>query len=85
MHDARQLAEKLRARLANAKIRKEEGLRSERQRSDERSRLVQQNSALRIKSSQLEAEISLAKEGLAALRRGLSATVGPRRTQSLFI
>jgi uncharacterized phage infection (PIP) family protein YhgE len=85
MHDARQLAEGLRARLLNAKLRREEGLRGERQRSEERSRLIQENSALRIKASQLDAEIALAKEGLAALRRGLSATFGPRRTQSLFI
>jgi hypothetical protein len=85
MRDARQLAERLRARLANAKLRKDEGLRGERQRSDDRTRLVQENSDLRIKATQLEGDIALAKEVLAGLRRELTATVGPRRTQSLFI
>jgi hypothetical protein len=85
LRDARQLAERLRARLANAKIRKEESLRVERQRSDERTRSFREHSDLLIRASELEGEVGLAKEGLAGLRRELTAAVGARRAQSLFI
>jgi hypothetical protein len=85
MRNAQRIAQKLRTRLANASIRREGQLRGERERSGDTTRVLQENSALVIRTAQLEVEITLAKETLTAVRRELSATIGPRRTQSLFI
>jgi hypothetical protein len=85
MRNAHRIAEKLRARLENAKLRREGQLRGERQRAGDSNRLFRENSALRVRAGQLEADLTVAKEALAGVRRELTAVIGPGRTRSLFI
>jgi predicted nucleic acid-binding Zn-ribbon protein len=71
--------------LEHSKLRKDQKLRSERERADERGKLIQENSAVKLRISKLEAEIRTAKGKLAAVRKEVSVAIGPLRTASLFI
>jgi hypothetical protein len=85
MRNAARVAARLRTQLELSKLRKDQKLKSELERADERGKLIQENSAVKLRIWRLEAEIRMTKVHLAAVRKEASVVIGPRRTASLFV
>jgi hypothetical protein len=85
MREAARVAERLKGSLITVKARKSKELEAEQQRSTDQQRLLRENGELRVRICELENALEVEKDKFAVLRRELSATLGPRRTASLFI
>jgi chromosome segregation ATPase len=85
MADAARVAARLRAALENAKLRKGQQLANERERAAERGKLLQENSALKIRISKLENDVRIARGNVTALKKHVTVAIGPRRAASLLI
>jgi chromosome segregation ATPase len=85
MRNAARVAARLQTQLEQSKLRKDQKLRSELERAGERGKLIQENSAVKLRIWRLEAEIRMAKVHLAAVRKEARVVIGPRRTASLFV
>ena len=85
MRDATRVAEKLKTALINVNLRKSQQLRVEKDASSEQQALLRENYALQQQLYQMQKQLSNYKEEYSMLRKELSATIGPRRTASLFI
>lgn len=85
MRDATRVAEKLKTALINVNLRKSQQLKVEKDASSEQQALLRENFALQQQLFQMQKQLSSYKEEYSLLRKELSATIGPRRTASLFI
>ena len=84
LRQANRVAEKLKAALVNANLRKSQQLELERKRSQEQQDLLRESYSIQQNIGKLTKELEKAKKESAFLRRELSAKIGPRRTASLF-
>jgi hypothetical protein len=85
MADTARVAARLRAALENAKLRKGQQLENERERAAERGKLLQENSALKIRLSKLENDVKITRGNVTTLKKQVTITIGPRRAASLLI
>jgi hypothetical protein len=85
MAKAVRIAARLQAMLENAKWRKGQQLANERERAAERGKLLQENSALKIRLSRVENNIRIASGDVAALTKQVTLAIGSRRAASLLI
>lgn len=84
MRDATRVAEKLKTALINVNLRKSQQLKVEKDATSEQQALLRENYALQQQLYQMQKQLSSYKEEFSLLRKELSATIGPRRTASLF-
>lgn len=78
------VAEKLKAALMNANMRKTQQLELEKQRSEEQQNLLRESFAIQQNIAKLKAELEKAKKDSTFLRRELTSKIGARRAASLF-
>ncbi|EAX91692.1 hypothetical protein TVAG_092780 [Trichomonas vaginalis G3] len=78
------VAEKLKAALINANMRKTQQLELEKQRSEEQQNLLRESFAIQQNIAKLKSELEKARKDSAFLRRELTSKIGARRAASLF-
>jgi hypothetical protein len=85
LREAARTAEGLRAAVMGVNLRKTEQLAAERRRSQSRQQLRTEGLSLRLETFNRQKQLEMAREKEGLLRRELSATIGTRRTASLFL